>query len=294
MSTVQLHPFLQQHLVDPVTHQKLMVNSGELRSSDGGVLYEVVDGIPVLLSALNPVDESETRHREHYTVDAELFDYFEERPAVTEHDERRLQEVILRAFPTSCSSILDVGCGRAWVASRFQHSATTVCSMDISLNNPREALRRFGSENHCALVADAMHLPFADGTLPCIVASEIIEHLPDPAAFVKELLRVLAPGGRLVISTPYKEVLQYVLCIHCNQKTPLHAHIQSFDEHRLRSLVPDAARLCRWEIFGNKALHRLRCYVFLQYLPHPLWRFVDRFANLLFHRPEHIVVVWKK
>jgi hypothetical protein len=52
-----------------------------------------------------------------------------------------------------------------------------------------------------------------------------------------EMWRVVRPGGRVLISTPYRERIRYVLCIHCNQPTPIHAHLNSFDEHRLASYL---------------------------------------------------------
>lgn len=45
-------------------------------------------------------------------------------------------------------------------------------------------------------------LPYADGAFPTVVALEIIEHLEAPARFLRELARVLAPGGVALVSTP--------------------------------------------------------------------------------------------
>jgi 2-polyprenyl-3-methyl-5-hydroxy-6-metoxy-1,4-benzoquinol methylase len=45
-------------------------------------------------------------------------------------------------------------------------------------------------------------LPYPDGAFPNVLALEIIEHLEAPSRFVREIARVLAPGGTAVISTP--------------------------------------------------------------------------------------------
>ena len=254
--------------------------------------FHVHAGIPLMLDA----NSQSQVYAEHYRIDAEAFDYFEERddPA-TAHDERRVQEAILRRLDTSYSTVLDVGCGRAWVARTLCPRNITVCSMDISLANPTKARERYPYDNHCALVADAFALPFADGSLDAVIASEIIEHVPDPAAFVSELIRILRPGGSLIISTPYKEKIKYCLCIHCNRTTPLHAHIHSFDEHVLERLTPrDVAVQFEWEAFGNKALLFLRTYPLLQWMPHGLWRFVDAMANRLVNKRAHIVAEWRR
>ncbi|MBL7997422.1 MAG: class I SAM-dependent methyltransferase [Candidatus Kapabacteria bacterium] len=236
----------------------------------------------------------------HYETDAAEFDYFEERddPA-TAHDERRVYEALLRHIPRSGSdkkpvAVLDVGCGRAWVARTLCPAGTDVCSLDISLHNPQKAVERYPYPNHAAVVADAFALPFASGAFDAVVASEVIEHVPDPAAFVGELLRVVAPGGSVILSTPYKEKLRYVLCMHCNQRTPLHAHIHSFDERTLGGLAPAGAAAYSFETFGNKAMLFLRFHPLVSWMPHGLWRIVDSLANAVVNKRAHIVVVWRK
>ncbi|MGI9254543.1 MAG: class I SAM-dependent methyltransferase, partial [Thermomicrobiales bacterium] len=45
-------------------------------------------------------------------------------------------------------------------------------------------------------------LPFRDGAFPCVLCSEVVEHVPVEWPSLDELVRVTAPGGRLVIGTP--------------------------------------------------------------------------------------------
>ncbi|MBA2448094.1 MAG: class I SAM-dependent methyltransferase, partial [Chloroflexi bacterium] len=51
------------------------------------------------------------------------------------------------------------------------------------------------------LVGDAHRLPFADATFDAIVCTEVFEHLLEPTAAAAEMIRVLRPGGRLVLTT---------------------------------------------------------------------------------------------
>jgi len=51
-------------------------------------------------------------------------------------------------------------------------------------------------------VVDAENLPFADGSLAGIFLTNVLHHLPDPAKFLSEAQRALAPGGRLVLIEP--------------------------------------------------------------------------------------------
>jgi len=52
------------------------------------------------------------------------------------------------------------------------------------------------------VVADAQHLPFRDGIFEEVYASHLIEHLSDPARFLREARRVLRRGGEVILWTP--------------------------------------------------------------------------------------------
>ena len=232
---------------------------------------------------------------DHYKKDAVEFDYFEERKGATAHDERRVREYVISKIPKNVNSILDVGCGNGWVAKEFLPKGKQVYSLDISVTNPSKAKKLYPGEKHFGITADSFHLPFNDNSFDCVISSEIIEHVYDPAEFINELFRVVKKGGSLIITTPYKEKLIYYLCIHCNQKTPANAHIHSFDEKKIESLYSgNDLESFKYETFGNKILLFLRTYVILQFFPFWLWKLKDRFANLILNKPVHIICVYKK
>ncbi|MCB9265955.1 MAG: methyltransferase domain-containing protein [Lewinellaceae bacterium] len=288
-------------LISPDNGQPLEWKNGGLRVAGNGLAYKVEAGVPVLLpqNAREVSTQAEQHQRlgsrffyvEHYQVDAEVFDYFQDyEDEGANHEIRRLHETIISEVPDAAASILDVGCGNAWVAGYFCPKGKTVCSMDISTRNPQRAIEKYPFGHHYAVVADAYRLPFREGAFDCIIASEIIEHVPDPGAFIGSLLKVLRPGGQLIITTPYNEKLQYSLCIHCNRPTPQHAHIHSFTMKKMLALTPgELVAGKRIYTFGNKALIRLRMHVFLKYLPFTVWRIVDKLSNRLVRKPSRIM-----
>ncbi len=91
--------------------------------------------------------------------------------------------------------VLDVGCGSSRIIGALVPDS--VC-IDILRRKLRYA-RRFGR----ALVhGSGFTLPVPDASFPCVLCSQVIEHVPKESPILKELDRVLAPGGRLVLGTP--------------------------------------------------------------------------------------------
>jgi len=71
--------------------------------------------------------------------------------------------------------------------------------MDMGLNLLRGVARRCQSRKS---VGSTLDLPFHDGAFDVVLSTEVLEHTPDPLRGLRELARVVAPGGRLVLTTP--------------------------------------------------------------------------------------------
>lgn len=292
-------------LVSPDSPEESLLLDAEndvLRSTNGGFEYPIQQNVPILLP--NNAMEKEMaleeenlslKYVEHYKNDAEHYDYFEEYVGEYAHEQRRLQETIINHVPQNSKHILDVGCGKAWVAKHFTAKKVAVCSMDISPLNTAKALQKFPSEYHWAVVADAYQLPFKENTFDSIITSEVIEHVPDPQTFIASLLKVLKPDGTLIVTTPYKENIQHSLCIHCNQSTPHHAHLHSFDEDKLLSIAKKAgATSVDYVLFLEKALILLRTHKLWKGLPFGFWKMIDKVTMKLAKHPSRILLKIRK
>lgn len=284
---------------------KLSVQNNELVCKNCNSRYRIQRGVPILLALSNKENIFEPAIHEkqgtvfnyidHYQKDGQECDYFEERDAGTEHADRRVREYIISQIQKKSGKILDVGCGSAWVARNMCPKNYEVISMDISLENTSGALEKYPFENHSAVVADVFSLPFNDNVFDYIIASEIIEHVIDPAAFVQNLMRILKPGGTLIVTTPYKEKIRYSLCVHCNKTTPLFAHIHSFDEKKLLSLYQESdLKSTVYYTFANKLPVHLRMHFFLKYFNFWWWEKTDQFLNSFYNVPLRILVKWEK
>ncbi|MBY0381353.1 MAG: class I SAM-dependent methyltransferase [Xanthobacteraceae bacterium] len=98
--------------------------------------------------------------------------------------------------------ILDVGVGTG--LSLVDYAPTTrLCGVDISEPMLRKAQERVRTLNLCNVetlcVMDAKHLAFPDGTFDVVVAQYVITAVPDPEATLDDFVRVLKPGGELIL-----------------------------------------------------------------------------------------------
>ena len=110
-----------------------------------------------------------------------------------------VRRLLTRYLPRAASRrIADVGCGTGATLTLLQPFGRTV-GMDIA----PEAVGFCRVRGHQDLVQGAAtQLPFADASFDAITALDILEHLDDDAAAVRELARILRPGGLLVFTAP--------------------------------------------------------------------------------------------
>lgn len=145
--------------------------------------------------------------------DAALYDS-EVVPRYTSH----FAQLILEEFDSPLGgTILDVGCGTGHptfeLLSRIQDTGRVVAidndgaMVDVARRRAHEALgtRVFFK------VADVESLQFGDGVFDTVVGNLLIGHIDDPPTVLAELLRVLVPGGRLLVTRPLQGTFQEVL-----------------------------------------------------------------------------------
>ncbi|MGB8388857.1 class I SAM-dependent methyltransferase [Mycobacterium sp.] len=110
------------------------------------------------------------------------------------------------------SKVIDVGCGagrHAFEAYRrgadivaFDRDASELRSVETILRAMAEAGEAPAAASAKVVIGDALNLPYADETFDCVIASEVLEHIPEDDVAIAELVRVLKVGGTLVVSVP--------------------------------------------------------------------------------------------
>ncbi len=123
----------------------------------------------------------------------------------------------------------------------YSHSLTVLA---------REVSRHRGCEFHC-LVADGRRLPFGDGSFEACLCSETVEHVPDDTAVIREIHRILKPGGTLLFTVPCmvgllgltKRIMNYAR----NRTMILHpTHLREYTFFSAKRLLNEYFRIERW------------------------------------------------
>jgi SAM-dependent methyltransferase len=94
--------------------------------------------------------------------------------------------------------VLDVGCGLGMYVRHFREFSDDVYGVDIDAEKVAEASACFPNIQ----VSPAERLPFANDFFDVVLSHEVLEHVDDDRQSVAEALRVLRPGGKLVIFVP--------------------------------------------------------------------------------------------
>jgi ubiquinone/menaquinone biosynthesis C-methylase UbiE len=167
---------------------------------------------------------------------------------------REKMRAIARVAPDDrARRVLEVGGGQSGLTSILYPTAQVV-SMDLEPVYGLSAANRRPRQSF--LAADATQLPFADGCFDVVTYFDVLEHIEDDATAVREALRVLAPGGSLLVTSPnqdwrfpYHRVLQPI----CPPDTELMAewgHVRrGYTTEQLEALV--GRPVTRWATFIN-------------------------------------------
>ncbi|MDT5228997.1 MAG: hypothetical protein QOE12_3306 [Mycobacterium sp.] len=145
------------------------------------------------------------------------------------------------------SKVIDVGCGagrHSFEAYRrgadvvaFDQNASDISDVNTMFRGMADAGEVPASARAQAVVGDARALPYPDRTFDCVIASEILEHVPADEAVIAELIRVLKVGGTLAITVPRWLPEQVCWLLSDDYHSNEGGHIRIYRANQLREKI---------------------------------------------------------
>lgn len=185
---------------------------------------EVIDGIPVFSVHDRYVDNYKKIAFDHLAAMQPGSD----NPFIENELWIQLEQstrALINKYVADGACVLDVGVGLGRVLGPLDRLQRY--GVDISHDYLQKA-RENGIEVAFSRIED---MPYEDGFFDAVVTCDVLEHVIDLHACTKQILRVLKPGGYLIIRVPYKEDLK----VYLQEGLPYEfIHLRNFDEHSIR------------------------------------------------------------
>ena len=113
---------------------------------------------------------------------------------------RAIEFRIISRWLARAGRALDLGAGSGEFSAQLALRGYEVVAFDLDSRALQES-RRSAVHGTTWVAGDAMQLPFGDASFDFVLCNSAIEHFPDDRTAVRELCRVIRPGGRLIITT---------------------------------------------------------------------------------------------
>lgn len=172
--------------------------------------------------------------------------------------------------------LLDLGCGFGRHAFEALRRGARVVACDMALPELEQVIATATAMKEAGEIAptlsctsvngDGTRLPFADESFDRIIASEVMEHVPDDGAALSEFIRVLRPGGTIAVTVPaeFPEKICWRLSDEYYAPKSVGGHVRIYSEAELREKMQRAG-LITGSSHRAHALHSpywwLRCAV---------------------------------
>lgn len=153
-------------------------------------------------------------------------------------------KALIRKYSKPGQKILDVGVGLGRLLEQVDELERY--GMDISSNYLEITSTK--KINCCLSLIEDM--PYQDDFFDIITCTDVLEHVLDLNLAVKNILRVLKPGGVLIIRVPYKENIAWYLSDDCPYEF---VHLRTFDENTLKAIFSKIfpSTILEWNTAGT-------------------------------------------
>ena len=170
-------------------------------------------------------------------------------------------------------TVLDFGCGKGHVLGEIRrlNPHATLLGLDVSEAAVLRARERF-PEARYNVIMEGGRFPLADASVDFIFTSEVVEHVYDTENAFRELARVLRPGGKLLLTTPYHGLIKNLTIV-----------LFGFDRH-FDPAGPHVRFFTKRALFGMLRAHGFRMVQYGFYgrfwpVPHSIYVLMERLSR---------------
>ncbi len=141
--------------------------------------------------------------------------------------------VLLAARVQPEDTVLDVGAGTGFLTEGAAKIARKVIAIDFSESMTGEARAKLSGRNVLFKIGNVEQIPLPDESVNAVIGNMILHHCLNPNIAIKEMARVLAPGGRLALSDLQQHNYEFLRKEHADRWL-------GFDIPRVRSMLDQA------------------------------------------------------
>lgn len=212
-------------------------------------------------------------YNDNYFNSGEVFDYVSTYPSRLINFRAKLKHTLTVIDPKTIRSILEVGCAYGLFAEVVRQYLPGIpyLGVDVAEEAVRVGRDQWGVNLE---VMDYLEHPNLPGSHSDIFMWDVIEHLPDPGAFVSKMANELAPGGHLVIGTP--DIEGWLPRLQGRKWRNIHppTHLHYFSPRTITTFLNrhgfDVMSIAKPAVYRNLR-HVLRYALFRNGEPHGVW-----------------------
>jgi len=127
---------------------------------------------------------------------------------ITYRDQLMDRYALLYDWLPEAGPVLDVGCGNGIYTQWLAKKCAPAFGIDHNLKNLNWAKTEFPDSHF--LMANGENMPFPDEYFNAVMITEVLEHTRDDRSTLREIHRVMKPGGTLLLSTPHKGLFGFL------------------------------------------------------------------------------------
>jgi len=160
----------------------------------------------------------------------------------------KVRNLIIGDLCKHVNSVLDAGCGYGFLYEDvFMNSNIDYFGVDVSRNRIKYCKSKWPADKF--ELKNIYEIDELCKKFDKTILQEVLEHLSDPKKAIKKILKITK--FEIVITVPYKEKVQFEVCIHCGKKTPRSGHIWYCDEKGMVNIITN--KKIKWsELFENR------------------------------------------